>query len=391
VGAVRRRAQQVLLGAVCAALASLCAGCGSGASGTSTAPGSAQAGVMAARAELARFRSSPSFIAPGPAFMATARVRGKQIFEIPITSSVPFVAAVEQGMRQAASLVGAKLTVFPNEGQPSQWAQGISTAIAQRASAIVLFAQDPQLVGPQIAQAQRAGIPVIVLRTTGEGEACPGRGAGAALGTTCVPGPFEQAGRLEADAVISQSGGRADVLMITSNDARSTRPLVRALAQEFRLRCPACRTRNVDVPIPQWADRIATEVRSALVRDPEIDYVIPIYDSMSQFAVPAIAAAGASARVKIATFNGTPFVLKLLQNRDVVATDVGESLAWIGWASMDQVFRVLSGVPPARSEHTPVRVFDASNVAEAGNPPQFDTGYGDAYVEGYRKLWGASK
>src|SRR5256885_7410273 len=230
VRALRGRAQHGALGAACSALAIFNAGCGSGAQGGhAQAPGGDASAVAAARGELARFQGLPSFVAPGPVFSATTRLRGKRIYEIPITSSVPFVAAVEQGMRQAASVVGAQLVVYTNEGQPSQWAQGITTAIAQRASAIVLLAQDPQLVGPQIAQARRAGIPVIVLRTTGDGEPCQSSHSGAALGTACVPGPFEHAGRLEADAVISQSGGDADVLVITSNDARSTGPLVRGL------------------------------------------------------------------------------------------------------------------------------------------------------------------
>ena len=377
------------MGASCAALAILAAGCGSAAGpGDST---TSHGGVQAASAQLERYRAVPQFTAPGPSFDAAASVRGKQIYEIPITSSVPFVSAVEQGMHQAADVVGAKLTVYPNTGTPTEWAQGISTAIAHHAAAVLLLAQDPRLLTPQLAQARRAGIPVIVLRTTGEGEPCQAASANAPSETHCVPGPFEQAGRLEADAVITQSGGHADVLVITSNDAHSTVPLMRGLSGELRERCDGCSMRSVDVPIPEWATRIRTEVQSALVRDPQIDYVIPIYDSMSQFAVPAIRAAGAGGRVKISTFNGTPFVLKLLQQHDVLASDVGESLAWVGWASMDQAFRAIAGQPPVRSEHTPVRVFDDTNVAQAGDPPRFDSGYGDAYAQGYRKLWGASQ
>jgi ribose transport system substrate-binding protein len=337
-------------------------------------------GSRAARAELDRFRALPRFVPPGPGFDARRALRGKRLFEIPITSEVPFVAAVEKGMRQAAATVGAELIVFPNQGKPSQWAQGITTAIARKADAIVLLAQDPKLIGPQIEQANSAGIPVILLRTTGEDEPCP-------PGTTCIPGPFEQAGRLEADFVVANAGGAADVLVVTSKDAPSTAPLVRGLKDEFARRCPDCELRFVDVPIADWATRLRTEVQSALVRDPNIDYVIPIYDSMSQFAVPAILAAHRD-EVKISTFNGTPFVLRMLQEKDVVAMDVGEDLAWIGWASMDQAFRAVADEPPVRSENTPLRVFDDGNVDETGRPPRFDKGYGDAYVEGYGKLWG---
>jgi ribose transport system substrate-binding protein len=346
------------------------------------------ADVAGARRQIDEFRGIPKFTSPGPAFDAKSKLRGKTIFEIPITSEVPFVAAVERGMRQAAGEVGAKLVVYSNQGQPSQWAQGIRTAITQRADAITLLAQDPALLGPQITQATEAGIPVIVLRTVGEGEPCQADSHGKPYGTTCVPGPFEQAGRLEADWVIKETSGKADVLVITSNDARSTTPLMRGLRDEFSRKCPPCRVTTVDIPIPDWAARIRTEVQSALVRDPQINYVIPIYDSMSQFVLPAIRAARATGRVRIAAFNGTPFVLKLMQDSDVVAMDAGENLSWLGWAAMDQAFRVIAGERPVRSEHTPLRVFDDGNVGDAGRPPGYDTGYGRAYVDGYRKLWG---
>jgi ribose transport system substrate-binding protein len=362
----------------------LVAACGGGkATRNVTGP----ADVAGARAQIDKFRSLPEFVPPGPAFDASRELHGKTIFEIPITSEVPFVDAVERGMRQATRAVGANLVLFPNQGQPAQWAQGIMTAIAQHADAITLLAQDPALLGPQIAQAEKAGVPVIVLRTTGEGERCQANPDGKVYGMSCVPGPFEQAGRLEADWVIQATNGKADALVLTSNDARSTIPLMRGLRDEFRRRCPRCKVTTVDVPIPEWAAKIRSEVQSALVRDPKIDYIIPIYDSMSQFVVPAILAARAADRVRIAAFNGTPFVLKLMQEGDIVAMDVGENLSWLGWAAMDQAFRVIAGLRPVKSEHTPLRVFDDRDVGEAGRPPRFDAGYGNAYVSGYRKLW----
>jgi ribose transport system substrate-binding protein len=346
--------------------------------------------VAGASAMLERFSRLPSFEPPGPAFDAARELRGKEIFEIPITSEVPFVTAFEMGMRQAADAVGATLTVHENQGDPLQWVQGMRNAIAQDVDAITLLAQDPALLGPQIAQAEEAGIPVIVLRTSGEDDPCQTDPDGEVYGTTCVPGPFERAGRLEADWVIADSGGDATVLVITSEDANSTDSLVRGLTDEFETRCPACDLEFIDVPIPDWAREIRGEVQSALVRNPEIDYVIPIYDSMSQYVVPALKASGKAEEIQIATFNGTPFVLEMVQDEDIVQMDVGENLSWIGWASMDQAFRVIAGEEPVMSENTPLRVFDDTNVAEAGDPPEFDRGYGRAYVEGYKRLWQVS-
>lgn len=370
--------------ALALALALALATCGGEGDGGS---GGSPAGIAGAREALERYEQPPSFRPPGPPFDAARELRGKRIFEIPITSEVPFVAAFEAGMKQAADAVGAELVVYKNQGDPLQWVQGIRTAIAQDADAITLLAQDPALLGPQIAQAEEAGIPVVVIRTTGDGEPCQADADGETYGTTCVPGPFERAGRLEADWVIADSEGTANVLVITSNDANSTRSLVRGLKDEFAGKCPGCQLRFVDVAIPDWATEIRGQVQSALVKDPEIDYVIPIYDSMSQYVVPAIKAGGRSDEIKIATFNGTPFVLEMLQDEDIVQMDVGENLSWIGWASMDQVFRLIAGERAVKSEHTPLRVFDDSNVTEAGEPPEFDRGYGRAYVEGYKRLW----
>jgi ribose transport system substrate-binding protein len=380
---------------VCAALAvqlcAMAAGCGSGGN-TERGPGTGtRAQLAAARTQIDRFRAMPAFVAPGRAFDAVSSLRGKTIFEIPITSEVPFIAAVEGGMRQAAARVGAHLVIYPNQGTPSEWAQGIRTAIAEHADAITLLAQDPRSVAPQIAEATSAGIPVVVARTTGEGESCQADASGRQYGSACVAGPFEQAGRLEADWVTVSSGGHADVLVVTSNDARSTVPLTRGLMDEFRVRCPACDLRFVDVRIPRWATQLGGEVQSALVRDPGLNYVIPIYDSMSPYVISALTAQGAANRVRIATFNGTPFVLKLIEDGDVVQMDAGEDLAWVGWAIMDQTFRVVAGVPPVRSEHTPLRVFDDTNVRQAGTPPRVDQGYGNPYVAGYERLWGARR
>ena len=128
-----------------------------------------------------------------------------------------------------------------------------------------------------------------------------------------------------------------------------------------------------------------SEVQAALIRDPKVNYVIPIYDSMSQFAVPGIVAAGKTGKVQIATFNGTPFVMKMLQEDDVVAMEVGENLDWIGHAIIDAEMRIVCGLEPIANPQIPFYIFDEHNAADAGTPPQLSEGYGDAYVDGYAK------
>ena len=108
-------------------------------------------------------KAVPKFVAPGPAFNAKANAGGKTIFIIPASSQVPFVSTIANHIRRIATPIGVKVTIWQNQGQPSQWVQGMNAAIAQSANAIVLLAgNDPAGLQPQIKAAKAKGIPTIV-------------------------------------------------------------------------------------------------------------------------------------------------------------------------------------------------------------------------------------
>jgi ribose transport system substrate-binding protein len=92
--------------------------------------------------------------------------------------------------------------------------------------------------------------------------------------------------------------------------------------------------------------------------------------------------------VKIASYNATPSVLNLMRDGDIISMDSGESYDWLGWALADQLLRVMLGEEPVPTENVKLRLFDKSNVSEAGVPAKVNKGYGQAYVTGYKKLWG---
>ncbi len=150
--------------------------------------------------------------------------------------------------------------------------------------------------------------------------------------------------------------------------------------------CEHCKTKVMNFPVVDWGTRITPNVQSALLSDPTVNYIIVIYDSMSQFVVPAVIGANATQRVKIDAFNGTPFVLGLIQEGKV-QMDIGENLDWIGDAIIDAEMRILCGLPQVADPKIPFYIFDSHNADDAGKPPQLSQGYGDAYLDGYAKLW----
>jgi ribose transport system substrate-binding protein len=108
---------------------------------------------------------------------------------------------------------------------------------------------------------------------------------------------------------------------------------------------------------------------------------------MSQFVLPGLTLTGHRKDVKIATFNGTPFIIDMVRKGDV-EMDVGESLGWIARSTLDGYMRNFCGLPSGDTLNVPLYIFDAGNAKDAGIPANFDQGYGDKHIAGFNKLWG---
>ena len=358
------------------------AGAGSGSSATPAAGGTA-----AAAEQVEQLRKVPEFVAPGPAIDVTS-LKGKKIFVIPIAAT-----GLDSGIHSAEEAIarkaGVTLTYYPTQGQVAQWVQGMQTAIAQKPDLIMLeAAPDPRQLQPQIAQAKAAGIPVLVSHFYDTEMPNPPDCEGCAAGVTAVvKAPLTAAARAEANWIIADSGGKANVLFIGLSDVLPTPGIVKAFQDEFAKNCADCKVTVQNIPLSQLATSLTTTVASALTKDPSITYVNPLGDALVAGVLPALHSTGRTG-VKVVSFNGSPGVLKYIAQADAnVVADVGESADWIGFANMDQAFRVMLGRPTV-DQNTPIRLWDKTNIAEQGQEPSYSKGFGDRYASGYYRLWG---
>jgi ribose transport system substrate-binding protein len=324
----------------------------------------------------------PAFTPPGPAIDA-APLKGKLIFTIPVSTAIPFCSVVDQQMATFAARLGLQFQAWQSNAQLAQWAQGF-TAAQERNAALVNVAcgLDPATVAPQVAQTLAAHIPVVAGHTY-----APGQPTLAGL-SGIVYGAYIPAEKLVADWIIRQTDGAADVLVITSPSTANSPFIQKALEAEFAQYCPACKVRYIGVNTSDWATKIGPQVQSAILADPSLNYVLPIYDGMVQFTVPSIVATGATDRVKVASFNATPAVLDMIRSGNVVTFDIGEDTTWLAGAIIDQDMRVLLGKPLIANYAAGLRAFTKANVEAAGVPAKFGTGYGESAANGYAALWG---
>jgi ribose transport system substrate-binding protein len=365
-----------------------CAGQGTGSAGES--PSGAAAEIPTEVGEMvAKFKELPTFEAPGPEIDVSS-LEGKTMFLIPLVPN-PFNQSIEATMQEIADRVGMELTIYANQGQASQWVQGMNAAIAANPDIIVLnTAPDPRLLQPQLEEAKAAGIPVLVTHFYDDSSPEPPDCDGCAAGVTAlVTAPFYTAGEAAANWMIQDSNGTANVLIIGAEDALPSPGTIERMQETFDTNCPACEVKVINIPIADWNTKTQGEVQSALTADPNITYVYPLYDAMVAGAVPAVETVGRADSVKVASYNGSPYVLEFIQDGNIAAMEIGEDTVGIGYANMDQAFRILLGEPPV-PQRTPIRIFDAENVDETGTPPTVGTGYGNALAEGFSELWGLS-
>ncbi len=93
-------------------------------------------------------------------------------------------------------------------------------------------------------------------------------------------------GQIIAAWAIVQTGGKVNALVLGPDEITPTAPLRDAILGYLKDNCPDCKATYINVPVTEWATKTQPAVQNALLADPSINYVLPVYDSMSQFIVP---------------------------------------------------------------------------------------------------------
>src|SRR5690242_1149064 len=159
-GLRRRRWRVAALAGGGALVAALAVSSGAGAnSGLSR-----EDGIAIAQKLVNQYQQPPKWAPPGKPFDAS-KAKGKSIWYVSLSLSIPFEQYMAQGIKQGAALVGAKGVGFDGKFSANDAARGIRLAIQSKASVIMLGGVEPSLVAPALNDAKKAGIPVIMVNT----------------------------------------------------------------------------------------------------------------------------------------------------------------------------------------------------------------------------------
>jgi ribose transport system substrate-binding protein len=378
-----RHSQKTALSTVAAMAVLAVAGCERGSQQAASASvGSSKPGcptVLAAAKKSVQAAEDVSTAWNGPTTGPKA-VAGKTIVYVAQSMTNPGVAGAAEGVKEAAEVIGWNVRVIDGQGTPAGIQAALSQAIAVNPSGIVLAGLDPNSTAQQVAQADRAGIPLVGWHAVAD----PGPSTTPKLFSNITTRVGDVA-KITADWIIAQSNGRAGVVVFTD----ASIPFAKGKSDMIEKGLAACSDVKLlttsNIPIADASSRTPQEVSSLLSRfGSRWTYSTAINDLYFTDAAPALRAAGkqgGQAPYNIGAGDGDPSAFQHINSRQFQSATVPEPLTAQGWQIVDEFNRAFSG-RPASGYIAPVHIATAANTRGAsGWDPQ---GYRDAY----RKIWG---
>lgn len=353
-------------------------------SGSGGSGGSSTSGVAYATAQLKKF-SQPWTAKPtgGPAITGTAALKGKTVWYVPILQTVPFFAEAATGMKDALTHLGMSFHECNAQATPSGATSCINQAVSSGASAIVTNAFPAGFAGTAITNAKSHNIPVVL------------GGDGFTKGNdqlAYVTLGYPAAQRLGSDWVIANSKGHANVLYVEITDSTVSQGYAETGAlPEFQQHCSGCTVTVVKTQTVNLSS-LPSLVSSNLVDHPNIDYVYPEFDVDVTAAIGGINSTNHKASLQVASVEGLLSAMQRVKSGNLQKVDVVTNGNESGWAMVDQVLRMLKGLPTVDNYHIGMRVITSANIgslsltATAQNAGTW-VGPTSTYTSYFESLW----
>jgi len=320
-----------------------------------------------------------TFAYPGDAFDVSA-ASGKKVAMISINDQIPVLKQWTDTIKAGLESQGVVVTQTSDAGGvidplPKFFAQ----AVTDKVDLIITNAVPAAL----IPLADLGDIPVMTTNQT----AAPG--VAVADGIAADPSfDYTIAASLMADWFCVTGAGAGNAVVWGSEGQASSPVMIEVIKARVAEICPSAKVDYQDAPLASWFDGTLDGVaKNAVIADPSITHLMPIYDGMS-FATGAGLTAAGSAAIQ-SSFNMTPAVAAAL-GASSVKMNVGCPNDWFSYATVDAGLRLLTGNAVPSNYGITCKVFDESNIASIDATVENSVNwYGIDFAAEFAKYWTA--
>lgn len=289
------------------------------------------------------------------------------------------VSGVEQGVEQAAKVIGWKVNSYDGKATVSGRTDALNQAIAASPAAIILGGFDPTEQAATIAKAKTAGIPVLGW------HAGIASGPGNGLFTNVSTDPLKVS-QLAAAYAVANSDGKAGVAVFTDSQYAIAVEKAKAM-QAYVQACTTCKVLSYqNSPIADANTRMPGVISGLLQQfGGKLTYLLAIngnYFGGAQQGLRAAKKDPAGPPYAIAAGDGDSAEFQRIRTVQYQAATVADPLLLQGWQLVDETNRALAKQSPSTFVASPALI-TKQNVPSGA---VFDPGSG--YRDIYRKIWG---
>lgn len=256
-----------------------------------------------------------------------------------LTLTNPFFQIIADNMREEAARHGYELIVLSGERDVKKQADQVSEFLVKGVSAIVLNPCDSQSIGPAIAKANKAGIPVFtndIAYDGGEGE------------VVChIATDNFQGGRLAGEAMVKhlgESGGKVAILHFPQVESCQLR--VAGFREVVAAHNAATENAKIEIVATLDGGGVRDEgfkaAKDAVESNPDLAAIFAINDPSGLGARAALEAAGKADQVTIIAFDGQKIGKQAVLEGKFLCEPV-QFPDRIGKATVEQIIRYFDG------------------------------------------------
>ena len=365
-----------LIGSVLAAVAVL-ASCG-GSDDASAKKDDSKAPAAVVDEELAT--AVEGYLAPPEALTVTEPV-SKKAEKKTIAILVCGVVVCEQfadAEEEAAEELGWTTERIALGTSPEEFAQAADRALEMKPDAIVISGLGRELFEPQLAAAEKAGIPVLFWASTD----VAGDGITASI---IAKDQYDEIGRHLAEWVAVDSGGSANVELYSVAQYVTTEAAREAFEARLEEVCADCEVTVHMVSASDIGTRMPSIVTGNLQKNPDADYLFCGFGGLCGGVPSALKDAGITLGgddgLTIFSQSGGQTELEGIFNGEQ-ELDALVPISLTGWHIIDTLQRIFNGDTVV--ENIPVQLITKDYVTDPSDP---DTGSVEGFRDQYRKLW----
>lgn len=214
-----------------------------------------------------------------------------------------FWSVAKKGAEDAASQLGVKLDYQESNNDPQKQAQLIEAAVTSGVDGIAVSAPNPDAIKDALAQATKAGIPIITLNS--------GSTVYKELGAITHVGQDEEIAGEGAGEQLKAAGGTKLLCVIHEQNNTGLQDRCAGAKKTF-----GGDVENFQVTGTADPSKTANEIAAKLQADSSIDSVLALNPDIAMAAVEAIGTAGSKA--KLATFDLSGDVVNAIEKGDIL-------------------------------------------------------------------------